>query len=431
MPRTCTVPMVVVLLLAFLVAPVLADIIYLKDGRKFTGKVVSESGGVVKFKSVGGVLTFKKSEVDHIEKGLTKKDEYAARRKKIDDDDIPGLLALARWCEEERLVAQRRRIYRELTKKVPDHPQIRRAMGQIYSDGKWVKMPKDYTVPAVRSGERKEVKGASVVLPKDWKIATAGTKLTVTGPAPYATAPVLTVTFSEPIADPKVSFPEKEGWAKPVEVAAAGLKGLRGRRTIAAEGGVERAEILAVLTGPDRGMTVRLVTLVFEEKRNGAAMGLVLDSLKIKAPPSDYTNKHYKYCLNFPKGDGWTWEEDKAKDLFLGHQGGETEDWAQLWIVAGAAGKESEDVKTYANNLLAELKRSGDINKKGEITLGGEKAEFVDGTFLESGIPLRMRIAWLTHGKKTLLMFFKQHEFGVKRTNDCWDILVKTFRFLD
>jgi len=431
MSRTRTVLTVSALLIAFLAAPLLADIIYLKDGRKFTGKVVSETGSEVKFKSVGGVLTFKRSEVERIEKGLTKKDEYNARRKKIAGDDVPGLLELARWCEEQRLVAERRRVYRELTKKVPNHPQVRRAMGQIHQDGKWVKRPKDYEAPTVAAGERKEEDCVSFVLPKGWKVRSTEAEGTVaTGPAPYATPPAVSVVFSRPLTDLEAMFPKKAGWEKPKEVSAAGLKGFRSRRTVTEEK-IALVEILAVLSGPDHGMSVRLRTLLIEEETNGAAVGLILDSLKIKAPPADYTSKHYKYSLNFPKGENWTHEEDKEKDICLTHVGDDPEEWAQLWIVAGAAGKEAENVKIYTNKLVAEIKRTGDITAEGEVMIGGEKAGFVDGTYLSRGLSLRRRVAWLTHGKKTLLIFFTQREFGAKVTDIGWTTLVKSFRFLD
>ena len=61
----------------------------------------------------------------------------------------------------------------------------------------------------------------------------------------------------------------------------------------------------------------------------------------------------------------------------------------------------------------------------------GEKAGFVDGTYLSRGLSLRRRVAWLTHGKKTVLLFFTQREFGAKVTDIGWTTLVKSFRFLD
>ncbi|MEN8150189.1 MAG: hypothetical protein ABFS86_10220 [Planctomycetota bacterium] len=431
MHRNRALPVLVVLLLAFLAAPVIADVIYLKDGRKFTGKVVSESSTEVKFKSVGGVLTFKRKDVEKIEKGLTKNDEYEARRKKIASDDIAGLLELARWCEEQKLVAKKKKVYRELTKKVPNHPQVRRAMGQIYRDGKWVKKPKDWEPPTPRPGERKEAGGASVCLPKGWKVEASAMTFRATGPDPYAFTPVLTVTFSGPIEDPKTSFPEKEGWAKPAEASAAGLSGFRSRRTLPGEGGVERAEMLVILSGADHGMTVRLLTLVFEEGRCEAAVKVVLDSLKIKAPPADYTNEHYKYCLNLPKGEDWSHKESKSHDLTIEHTAGEALDYGSLSIYTGDEGEEMQDVQNSVNALVEILKETGDINERGKITLGGVEAEFVDATFLGGGVPLRQRLAWLTHRKRVVLFVFTQHEFGAKRTDEAWDILVKSFRFID
>ncbi len=124
------------LLLLALSGSVLGDTLYLKNGKSYEGKVVSDDGRVVRFKTSVGILSFDKSRIARIEKGLTRREEYARRLAKLDPGDLDGLLDLARWCRERRLPRERRMLVRRIVKACPGHPEARRALGQIWNGAK-------------------------------------------------------------------------------------------------------------------------------------------------------------------------------------------------------------------------------------------------------------------------------------------------------
>ena len=427
------------LLLAVLVVLVVSgtafsDTLYLKNGKSFEGKVVSESGGKVKFKTTSNIIMeFAKSEVDRIEKGATKADEYSARLGKIPPDDLDTLLELARWCHENRLYKQKKSVYRTILKKCPDHPETRREQSQVWTDGKWKRAPKGLEESRVEGGDRLELKdaGAALVLPKDWKVKTEGKTVTATGPARYKVSPVLTVAFGEAGGDPKSAFPEKDGWEKPAEVAASGLNGLASKRVVFVDH-IARVERVAVLRDRRTGVTARLTCLRLEGGAFFSSLDLVLKTLKVEGPPADYANKHYDYAMDLPKGGGWKHNEDKNHDIHIGHSGTADTDWARMSIWSAKTADEKREVQQMFDGTIAGMKSGGDINVDGEIVLGGVKGRVVDGTSLASGgYPIRVRVAMVTHKKRLYLLQFSQHEFGQKKTNDAWEIVTGSFRFTD
>lgn len=409
----------------------LGDTLYLKNGKTYEGKLVSESGGKVVFKTSFGELTFPADQVDRIEKGRTKLDEFKERLKAIPEDDYDAMLELARWCEEQKLIGQRLQVLRKVLAGCPDHPGAHRERGEIYRNGKWVKADGEPPVPKVEAGSRVEVPDtrASLVLPKDWKTGTEKAKATATGPDPWSVPPRLTVELG-PVGSPDAAFPEKEGWAKPEKAEAAGLTGLRSRRD-EKENGVGHAELLAVLSGSEGGLKVRLTCLAMEADAYAKAIDLVLGSLKFKAPPMDYTNSKYGYSMNLPKGEGWKTGEDKDNGFFLAlHQTSEAVEYCRFLILVGAGEELSAAVSKAYDGALAAMKASGDI-KEGDYTLGGEKGKIVDGTFLSGGIPVRQRVILVEHAGRSYLLLCTQHEFGVENTKEIWDRTISSFRFTD
>ena len=78
------------------------DRLTLKDGTSLEGELIS-----LKFRSVGGLLTFRRKEVKAVELGDTALDqvrkEFAARKAKVKPDDAGGLLELAEWARAKGL----------------------------------------------------------------------------------------------------------------------------------------------------------------------------------------------------------------------------------------------------------------------------------------------------------------------------------------
>jgi hypothetical protein len=409
--------------------PVLADTLVLKDGREFEGKLVSESGGVVKFKTAGGVLSFPREQIDRVEQGATPADEFKERLKKLDANDIEGRLALARWCREEKLFSQRKKLLAEILKLCPDHPGVRRENGQAFRDGKWVKAD-DVTSPPVKAGKVGEIgeTRGKVAIPAGWERKDAAKSVTATGPNNYATAPVLRLAVVAK-ADPAQAFPETEGWAKPEPVAAAGLSGLRSRRDYV-ENLIGKVEWLAVLDGSDFGVRIRLTCLECESEDYGAALAVTLDSLAFAAPPADYVNEHYGYQLNLPTPQD-DWEVgDSDNQLVRSRRSGDAIDYAVLTVLSGTAGDEADAVKAFHDGMVTEMKEGGDIEKQEEITLSGEKASYVQGTHLEGGVPVRSVVILITRDKQCHVILFSSHEFGREKDGHSLKTVLDSFRFL-
>ena len=419
---------VAVLLVTLTVAA--ADTLILKDGRRFEGNVIASGGGVVKFKTAGGVVEFPEKDVERIEKGATKADDYAARRKAVADGDLKGLLELARWCGEQKLVAQRKRLLAEIVKAVPDHPEARRELGQVFRDGKWVDAGGPVPAPKVEPGERTSLpeSALSLAFPKGWTVKVETSRASATGPAAYASPPVLTVEFGPP-ASPPAEFAGEDGWEKPAEAAAAGLTGLRTRRTVA-EGGIDRREFRAILSGPRGELRMGLTCLALEAEVFAEALELALRTAALAPPKADYVNTHYKYQCDMPKpADEWEFGEDEEHDLVHRRKNEDATGFAVLAVVTGNAGEEASQVEQRFSNRFEMLKAMGDVKRDEEIDFAGEKARFVEATYLDDGIPSLMRLLRLAHQGRVYLLEFDRHEFG--KTDAGWDAVFASFRFTE
>jgi len=127
---------VLVLLLAGVAA---ADTLYLKNGRKFEGRVVRETEQVVIFEIRGvGSQPFNRKDIEKIEKGASVFDEYDRRKATAASDDADAQFALGQWCFENGLRKEARRAFRAAIKADPDHKDSRLALGYSRVDGRWM-----------------------------------------------------------------------------------------------------------------------------------------------------------------------------------------------------------------------------------------------------------------------------------------------------
>ncbi|MEN8150359.1 MAG: hypothetical protein ABFS86_11090 [Planctomycetota bacterium] len=148
---------VLVLLLAGVAA---ADTLYLKNGRKFDGRVVSETATKVVFEIRGiGSQTFSKEDVDRIEKGASIFDEYDERIAKTDAEDPAAQFALGKWCMENGLRKEGRKAFKTVIKLTPDHKEARTALGYIRGDGRWMTTKDFRKYQAKRKAELEKVLG--------------------------------------------------------------------------------------------------------------------------------------------------------------------------------------------------------------------------------------------------------------------------------
>lgn len=137
MPRTLLNPILLLVVLVLTVASARADLILLKDGRRFEGTILKETASEVLFETRFGELKFARSEISRLEKGLTPAQEFDQRWKGC--KSAQDYFALGQWASEKRLRADMRRAMSKVLSFEPDHAGANKALGLVPHDGRWVK----------------------------------------------------------------------------------------------------------------------------------------------------------------------------------------------------------------------------------------------------------------------------------------------------
>ena len=131
-----SIPLILVLV-ALTATLARADVVHLKNGKSFEGKIVSETSKVVKIKTRFGDLEFKRDQIERIEKGKTPKEEYRERKAKLDKKDVNGLFELALFCKEKKLTKEYRALLKDILKVDKQHDGANTELGHIKYDGQW------------------------------------------------------------------------------------------------------------------------------------------------------------------------------------------------------------------------------------------------------------------------------------------------------
>ncbi len=130
-------PLFTALLALLLLAPAArADVLLLKDGRRFEGTVTSQTETEVVFTTEFGKMTFKASEVSRIEKGKTPRQEFDERYKAA--TTAKELVELGKWAESNKLATQARRAMRKARKLDPGNDEANKWLGYVKYKGQWV-----------------------------------------------------------------------------------------------------------------------------------------------------------------------------------------------------------------------------------------------------------------------------------------------------
>ncbi len=133
------------LLLLFLVpGPVVADVVYLKGGGKFSGRIVVQSADRIVIDIGDGTVGFSMDRVEEIEKGPSPLDEFETRAGKLGPQDVEGWRSLAQWATMKGLSRQSRLAWEKVLAVAPDDAEARRALGFVKLDGRWVTEEESY-----------------------------------------------------------------------------------------------------------------------------------------------------------------------------------------------------------------------------------------------------------------------------------------------
>lgn len=124
------------LVLALLPALAHADVWVLKDGRRIEGTLASETGGNVTVKTSLGDITFKSSDVDRVERGKTRSEEFTSRWKAATKAE--DFFQLGKWAEEKKLAADARRCMLRAVELDPRHAGANAWLGNVEYKGEWM-----------------------------------------------------------------------------------------------------------------------------------------------------------------------------------------------------------------------------------------------------------------------------------------------------
>jgi len=121
-----------------LTRPIRGDIFHLRNGDRIDGEVLKEKKDSFRVRTVSGVVSIKKTNIERVEKAPSPWERYDKKRGET-ADTADGHYELARWCGEQGLDSERRAHLKIAIKMEPDHAGAREALGYVLKDGTWVK----------------------------------------------------------------------------------------------------------------------------------------------------------------------------------------------------------------------------------------------------------------------------------------------------
>ena len=134
-------PLVTLCVALFMLAPDLsADVIVLKDGRRFEGVIKSESESEVVFETRFGTMKFDRKNVSSLERGTTPAQELDVRYKECKTAD--DFFRLGKWAEKSKLRGSARKAMRRARKLQPQHAGACEWLGLVLYEGVWME-PKE------------------------------------------------------------------------------------------------------------------------------------------------------------------------------------------------------------------------------------------------------------------------------------------------
>lgn len=132
------------LLLLLIPGSLPADVVYLKGGGQFTGRILEQDAERVTIDFGDGVIGFSMERVEKIVKGPSTLDEYEARAAKVGAEDVEGWRRLAQWAAAKGLPVQSRAAYQKVLALAPEDPEAREAMGFVNVAGRWLTEEEGY-----------------------------------------------------------------------------------------------------------------------------------------------------------------------------------------------------------------------------------------------------------------------------------------------
>lgn len=134
------------LVLLLLLAPglLVADVVYLKSGGRFSGRILEQTADKVVIDFGDGTIGVPMDQVEEISRGHSPLDEFDARASKLGPQDVDGWRSLALWASTKGLSAQSRAAYKRVLALAPEDKEAREALGFVRVDGRWLTEEESY-----------------------------------------------------------------------------------------------------------------------------------------------------------------------------------------------------------------------------------------------------------------------------------------------
>lgn len=132
-----------------------ADVLHLRNGGTVEGRVLSREEGRYEVRTLVGIVRVPAEVVERVENAETPFDEYDRRVAEL-PDTAADHVALAAWCQERGLRAERIAHLRRAIELDPQHAEARQALGYVRVGALWVDgrrvIQRPATTPAAEEG---------------------------------------------------------------------------------------------------------------------------------------------------------------------------------------------------------------------------------------------------------------------------------------
>lgn len=138
MKRTLLTSAVLLALTAGLPSTAEADILWFKNGRSLQGSVRELPDGRVEITLPYGTLAFSRNQVERVEEAISVAEVVDQALATLRPGDAEKLFELAEWCREKREHTLAQRLYQQVLAADPDHAGARQRLGFEFQDGTWM-----------------------------------------------------------------------------------------------------------------------------------------------------------------------------------------------------------------------------------------------------------------------------------------------------
>lgn len=121
-----------------------ADVVYVRGGGSFSGRILEQTAEKVVIDFGDGIIGLQVDQVEKVVKGTSPLDEFDARAKKLSPQDVDGWRSLGLWASTKGLSAQARAAYKRVLALAPDDREAREALGFVQVDGRWLTEEESY-----------------------------------------------------------------------------------------------------------------------------------------------------------------------------------------------------------------------------------------------------------------------------------------------